>query len=159
MLMGVRNFLRGSLQVELRGAAVERFLNLCSIHGVAFWDMRCLDVDHFTTWVSVGGYMSLRPYARKTGCKVQVIRKRGLPFLSKFLAKRWILFLGFLLSIVTVYYLSAFVWTIEVQGCEQTTETEILELVKRAGLQTGTKRSNCDLLKMQNICSFHVQHL
>ena len=47
MLMGVRNFLRGSLQVDLRGAAVERFLNLCSIHGVAFWDMRCLDVDHF----------------------------------------------------------------------------------------------------------------
>lgn len=44
MLMGVRNFLRGSLQVDLRGAAVERFLNLCSIHGVAFWDMRCLGV-------------------------------------------------------------------------------------------------------------------
>ena len=159
MLMGVRNFLRGSLQVELRGAAVERFLNLCSIHGVAFWDMRCLDVDHFTAWVSVGGYMSLRPYARKTGCKVQVIRKRGLPFLSKFLAKRWILFLGFLLSIVTVYYLSAFVWTIEVQGCEQTTETEILELVKRAGLQTGTKRSNCDLLKMQNIVMSNTEKL
>ena len=151
MLMGVRNFLRGSLQVDLRGAAVERFLNLCSIHGVAFWDMRCLDVDHFTAWVSVGGYLSLRPYARKTGCKVHVIQKRGLPFASRFLVKRWVLFLCFILSIVAVYYLSAFVWTIEVQGCEQTTETEILGLVKKAGLRTGTKRSDCDLVKMRNI--------
>ena len=51
MLMQIHNFLRGSLQVDIRGAAIERFLNLCAIHGVAFWDIQTLDADHFTAWV------------------------------------------------------------------------------------------------------------
>lgn len=151
MLMGVRNYLRGSLQVDLKGAAVERFLNLCAIHDVAFWDVRCLDADHFTAWVSVGGFLRLRPYARKTGCRVHVLKRRGLPFSAKRAVRRWILWSSVLLCISAVYFLSGFVWTIEVQGCDQTTETEILDLVAQAGLKTGTRRSKCDLREMRNI--------
>ena len=76
--MQIHNFFRGSLQVDIRGAAIERFLNLCAIHGVAFWDIQVLDADHFAAWVSAGGYFALRPYARKTGCRVRVSRKKGL---------------------------------------------------------------------------------
>ena len=159
MLMGVRNYLRGSLQVDLRGAAVERFLNLCAIHGVAFWDMRCLDADHFTAWVSVGGYLHLRPYARKTGCRVRVVRRQGLPFTAKQVVRRWVLYVCLVLCVGMVYYLSAFVWTIEVQGCKQTTETEILELVAQAGLKTGTRRSKCNLREMRNIVMSNTDKL
>ena len=150
MMMRVRNFLRGSLQIDIRGAAVERFLNLCAIHGVAFWDMRSLDIDHFTAWVSVGGYAALRPYARKTGCRVRVCRKTGAPFLAKNFARRWALWLGGLLCIAAIYYLSGFVWTIQVQGCDQTTEEEILHLMEQVGLKTGIRRSDCDLREMRN---------
>lgn len=159
MLMGVRNYLRGSLQVDLRGAAVERFLNLCAIHGVAFWNMRCLDADHFTAWVSVGGYLRLRPYARKTGCRVRVVRRRGLPFAAKKAVRRWVLCICLLLCVGMVYFLSGFVWTIEVQGCKQTTETEILELVKKAGLKTGTRRADCNLKEMRNIVMSNTDKL
>ena len=159
MLMGVRNYLRGSLQVDLKGAAVERFLNLCAIHDVAFWDVRCLDADHFTAWVSVGGYLNLRPYARKTGCRVHVIKRRGLPFSAKRAVRRWVLWSGVLLCICAVYTLSAFVWTIEVRGCNQTTEEEILELVAQAGLQTGTRRSECNLREMRNIVMANTDKL
>ena len=53
MLMKIRNFLRGSIQVDIYGAAIERFLNLCSIHHVAFWNVEALDADHFSAWISV----------------------------------------------------------------------------------------------------------
>lgn len=151
MMMRIRNFLRGSLQIDIRGAAVERFLNLCAIHGVAFWDMRSLDIDHFTAWVSVGGYAALRPYARKTGCRVRVCRKTGAPFLAKRVTRRWALWAGAILCIAVIYYLSGFVWTIQVQGCVQTTEEEILLLMEQVGLKTGTRRSDCDLREMRNI--------
>jgi similar to stage IV sporulation protein len=151
MLMKVRNYLRGSLQVELRGTAIERFLNLCAIHGVAFWDVRCLDVDHFTAWVAVDGYVRLRPYARKTGCRVRVILRRGLPFAARKASKRWALWLAIPLCVCAVAIMSCFVWTIEVKGCQQTTEAEILQLVAQAGLKTGTRRANCNLIEMKNI--------
>lgn len=150
MLMKVRNFLRGSLMIDIKGASIERFLNLCAIHNVAFWDVHALDIDHFTAWVSVGGYASLRPYARKTGCRVHVCKKTGAPFLARNVTRRWALWLGVLLCMLTVYHLSGFVWTIEVRGCEQTTPQEILRLMERAGLKTGTYKPDCDLREIRN---------
>ena len=53
MLKKFYNHLRGSLQIDIYGAAIERFLNICAIHGISFWDVRCVDAAHFTAWVSV----------------------------------------------------------------------------------------------------------
>ncbi len=150
MLMQLRNWLRGSLQVEIRGAAVERFLNLCAVHGVAFWKMETLDVDHFTAWVSVGGYTALHPYARKTSCRVRVLQKQGAPFAAKKMTHRWALWAGLLACVLTVAWLSGFVWTIRVEGCVETTQEEILSLMAQAGLKTGVRRRELDGRDMRN---------
>ena len=150
MLMKLRNWLRGSLQVDIRGAAVERFLNLCALHGVAFWKMETLDVDHFTAWVSVGGYTALHPYARKTGCRVRVVAKRGAPFAARKATRRWALWAGLLACALTVAWLSGFVWTIRVEGCETTTPEEVLALMKQVGLETGVRRQELDGRDMRN---------
>ena len=150
MLMQLRNWLRGSLQVDIRGAAVERFLNLCALHGVAFWKMETLDVDHFTAWVSAGGYAALHPYARKTGCRVRVVTKRGTPFSLKKATRRRALLAGMLVCAATVVWLSGFVWTIRVEGCQQTTQEEILSLMKQVGLETGVRRRKLDIREMRN---------
>ena len=150
MLMQIRNWLRGSLQVDIRGAAVERFLNLCAVHGVAFWKMETLDVDHFTAWISAGGYARLHPYARKTGCRVRVAQKRGVPFSARKLTRRKALVLGLLLCALTVGWLSGFVWTVRVEGCVETTQEEILQLMKQVGLHTGARRRDLDNRTMRN---------
>ncbi|MBR5537366.1 MAG: sporulation protein YqfD [Clostridia bacterium] len=150
MLMQVRNWLRGSLQVDIRGAAVERFLNLCAIHGVAFWKMETLDIDHFTAWVSLDGYAALHPYARRTGCRVRVTAKRGVPFAAAGMTRRKGLWLGLLACAALTLWLSGFVWTIRVEGCETTTPEEILTMMEQVGLRTGVRRRKLDNRTMQN---------
>ena len=150
MLMQVRNWLRGSLQVDIRGASVERFLNLCAIHGVAFWKMETLDVDHFTAWVSLEGYAALHPYARRTGCRVRVMEKRGAPFAAGRMTRRRTLWAGLLACAVLILWLSGFVWTIRVEGCQNTTPEEILVMMEQVGLKTGARRRNLDNRTMQN---------
>ena len=159
MLMQIHNFLRGSLQVDIQGAAIERFLNLCAIHGVAFWDIQTLDADHFTAWVSAGGYFALRPYARKTGCRVRVSRKKGLPFAVRSMTRRWALWLSVLLCAAVVFCLSGFVWTIEVQGCRQITQREMLQLLQQAGLRTGTRRSTLNIRELRNAVMLQTDKL
>jgi similar to stage IV sporulation protein len=150
MLMQVQNWLRGSLQVDIRGAAVERFLNLCAIHGVSFWKMETLDVDHFTAWISAGGYAALHPYARKTGCRVRVVRKRGAPFAAARMTRRKALWCGLLTCAVLIAWLSGFVWTIRVEGCRETTPEEILAMMEPMGLKTGVRRRKLDSRTMRN---------
>lgn len=150
MLMQVRNWLRGSLRVDIRGASVERFLNLCAIHGVAFWKMETLDVDHFTAWVSLEGYAALHPYARRTGCRVRVTAKRGAPFAAGRMTRRTGLWAGLLVCAALTVWLSGFVWTIRVEGCRETTPEEILEMMEQAGLRTGVRRRKLDNRSMRN---------
>lgn len=148
--MRIRNYLRGSLQLDIYGAAIERFLNLCSLHNVAFWDVEALDADHFTAWISADGYSALRPYARKTACRIRVRRKRGLPFAAMRATRRRALWLSLILCTVTAYLLSAFVWTIRVEGCNTLSEEEVLQWMAQAGLQTGTRRKKIHMRELRN---------
>ena len=36
MLLGLINYVRGNVRVEIQGAAIERFLNLCAQNQIAF---------------------------------------------------------------------------------------------------------------------------
>lgn len=150
MLKKLYNHLRGSLQIDIYGAAIERFLNICAIHEVSFWDVRCVDAVHFTAWVSVSGYFALRPYARNTGCSVRLRRKRGAPFTAKKIVRRWALCAGMLFCAAIVWYLSGFVWTIEVRGCSFLSQRTVLELVAEEGLKTGARRSEFQLIELKN---------
>ena len=150
MLKKVYNHLRGSVQVDVYGAAIERFLNICAIHGVSFWDVRCVDAAHFTAWVSADGYFALHPYARNTGCSVRVHQKRGVPFAAKTVTRRWALCLGLLVCAATVWFLSGFVWTIEVRGCENLSQRDVLELLDSEGLKTGARRRDVHLRELRN---------
>jgi len=159
MLKKFYNHLRGSLQIDIYGAAIERFLNICAIHGISFWDVRCVDAAHFTAWVSVGGYFALRPYARNTGCRVRKRRKRGAPFAAKKLVRRWVLCIGVLICAATVWWLSLFVWTIEVRGCEKLSQQEVLNLLAEEGLKTGAKRSAFHMREFQNTVMLRTDKL
>ena len=150
MLKKLYNYLRGSLQIDIYGAAIERFLNICAIHGVSFWDVRCVDAAHFTAWVTAGGYFALRPYAKNTGCTVRLRRKRGTPFTARKISRRWVLWLGLIACGVAIWYLSGFVWTIEVQGCETISQREVLELLEAEGVKTGAKRSEFQIRELKN---------
>ncbi len=150
MLKHTYNHLRGSVQIDLQGAAIERFLNLCAIHDICFWDVKSLDAAHFTAWVSAGGYFALRPYARNTGCRIRVLHKRGAPFLWKSMTRRMALWLGLIMCAGAIWFLSGTIWTIEVRGCVQTTPREILELMEQVGIRTGARRSQFQMRQLRN---------
>ena len=55
MLLGLINYVRGWVRVEIRGAAIERFLNLCAQNDIAFWDVRRLAPDVVQATVRIQG--------------------------------------------------------------------------------------------------------
>jgi len=159
MLKRFQNMARGCLMIDLRGASVERFLNLCTIHGVSLWGIQTLDVDHYTAWVNVAGYAALRPYARKTGCKLKVLKKRGIPFAAKKVTRRKMLWSGLLAAAALVWILSGFVWTIRVEGCDQLSEQEVLTLLEQAGLHTGVRKQTLHIKDLKNTVMLNTDKL
>jgi len=150
VLLKFINYMRGNLRVEIRGAAVERFLNLCVTNGVIFWDVERTAPDVLYATIRLEGLFRLRPYARKCMCRVRVMEKRGIPFQTRRYRHRYALLGGAALCLGLIWLLSGFVWTIQLEGCRQMPESELLQLLAQSGLRTGVRSAAVDAVDIKN---------
>ncbi len=149
LIQGV-NFLRGSVRIEVRGAGVERFFNICAANGIDFWGVRRTAGDCLEASVRIGGFFALRPFARRCMCRIHVVEKRGAPFYGRRLRRRRALLTGAVLCAVFLYVLSGFVWTIGIEGCESVTQAEVMMLLEQNGLRVGARTAGIDTAKLRN---------
>ena len=150
MLMRCINFLRGSVRIAVRGAGVERFLNICAANGIAFWGVKRVTDDCIEANVRINGFFALRPYAKKCMCRIHVAGKTGAPFYGQRFRRRHALFIGTVLCAVLLWVLSGFVWTIGMEGCERMTEAELLTLLGQNGLRVGVRTAAVDVQELRN---------
>ena len=150
MSRSVSDRLRGSLKIRIEGPGAEAFLGKCVRRGVVLHDIRRVSDGGYTAWAAAGDYRYLLRAGRISGCTVRIVEKRGVPFSVRRLARRWALWAGAIICALFVVFLSGRIWTIRVEGCRDATQTEILELMRQAGLKTGAKRSSISRSSVKN---------
>lgn len=138
------NALRGTVQIQITGGWPERFFSSCAQAGIALWDCRHISPDCFTAWVSVVDFFRLRTHAKRTMTRLRILKKSGLPFAAQKLMRRKALWISGLACLLGIWYLSGFVWTISVTGCQQVSQREVLELLEKNGLRFGTRARSVD---------------
>ncbi|MBR5389750.1 MAG: sporulation protein YqfD [Clostridia bacterium] len=145
MTRSVSEMLRGAIQIRVHGSGAEAFLEACARKGVVFQDILRASDASYTAWAAAGHFRRILQIGRQSGCHVRVIEKRGIPFFARQFLRRGALWVGAILCAVFVVFLSGRVWTIRVEGCSATTQAEILNLLRQAGVKTGAKRSEISL--------------
>lgn len=142
-ILKLRYFITGFLILSLEGMATEKFINLAIHQGIPLWDIR-RSAGRAVLKTDVDSFFDLRHLAKKTGCRLHIIRKVGLPFLWNRLLRRRGLALGLCFFIVTLYTLSSFVLFISVEGNQRLEAAYIRQLAAQAGARPGVKRSRLD---------------
>ena len=129
-------FLLGYVSFSASGGFSERFVNLCTHNRIPLWNMKKVgNVLYGET--TVEGYKAIRRPAYRSGVKLKLESKRGLPFfLNKNSARKGIV-IGFLLSMLIVFLLSTTVWSISVEGNKSLTEEKVLEVFSQLGVKRG----------------------
>lgn len=135
---------RGYLLVWIQGYSPERFLNLCSNHHILIWNISKTE-DGYQFYITLRDYLTLRPIVRKTKTMPYVRKRFGFPFLIHRYKKRKIFFIGLLIAAAIVYYMSLFIWDIEVSGQYSHTEQAIIKYLDTTGICCGVKKGalNC----------------
>lgn len=120
-------YIKGYVRIRIWGMAPERFMNLCSNRDLLLWDI-VKDGDVYTMCISLKAFYELRPIARKTGTRVVILQRVGLPFFMPVIWARKIFCLGLLLSVAFWILSSYFVWDIECNGNYQITDDIMMEI-------------------------------
>lgn len=140
MLIRLFKYLKGYVKIRVEGYSPERFLNICNANGILLWGVE-KDDKYYVMYMAAKDFKCIRPFVRKTGTKIILLEKHGLPFFLFRFRKRKMFFLGMLLSIIAVYGLSLFVWNIHIEGNVGQTKEELLEYLESMGVEHGVQKN------------------
>lgn len=141
-------YIRGYVSIKVWGYSTERFLNLCGNHDILVWDIENHG-DYYTMKVSIEGFFALKSLLRKTGTRVSVLHRYGLPFFVPKIKKRKIFVAGLIVCLIFWMLTTRFIWDIEIDGNYSLTEDVLLDYLKGQGVHTTMKKSNLQIEELE----------
>jgi similar to stage IV sporulation protein len=126
--------LRGTVTLAVKGESVEAFINLLTDHHIPVWNVRPMGTRHAEMNLLLPHVFLLRPLLRRTGCKMHVLKRQGLPFTVIRLAKRKFFMAGLALFWIGLLLMSSLIWDIEVKGNDKLSTDSILKAARQEGL-------------------------
>ncbi len=143
MIFKILQYIRGYLLIRVTGYSAERFLNACRHRGIRLWNLRPCG-NAYEMNISIRGFGKIKPIVRKTGVRVVIKERAGLPFFLYRYRKRKLFFAGAGLFFVLIYTLSRFIWSIDIRGNFTRTDETLLEFLEEMEVVNGMRISEVD---------------
>lgn len=138
------NYLRGYVIIIIEGRFIEKFINICTRRQILLWDIKVQQEQLVTLKMSVRGFKLIRPIVKKTGCRVRLLKKIGIPFVFNRYRRRKAFLAGALLFTASIFFLTSFVWNIEITGNKRLQTVRLEEALARNGIKTGVLKYRID---------------
>lgn len=141
-------YLKGYVCIKVWGYSPERFMNLCSNHDIFLWNI-VNHGDYYTMCISISGFRMLKSIVKKTGTRVAIQKRCGLPFFVPKMKKRKIFLFGLLGSIVFWIWMSTFIWAVDINGNHTITDDIFFDFLETNNIYVGMKRKNVDIEELE----------
>ena len=129
MLTEAIRYIKGYLRIRVSGFSPERFLNACCHRGIYLWGLHPVK-GAYEMFITVSGFRRLKPVIKKTGTTVRITGRYGLPFFLHRYRRRKIFFVGACMSVCLIYFLSLFIWNIDIRGHYTRTDETLLRFLE-----------------------------
>lgn len=148
MLLSLMKYAKGYVYVRLTGYAPERFLNLCGNRNILIWNLLPCE-DGYEFCISAAGFLQLKPILKKTRTRIRILRRIGAPFLTFRYRKRKLFGVGILFFFGLLYYLSGFIWNVEINGNSYLSNEVILDFLAEEACTFGTRKTAVDCERLE----------
>lgn len=138
------NYIKGYVIIRIKGLTLERLLNLALSKDIYLWNVSRINSTTIEATVSLKGFTALDEIINKSGCRVDVLKRIGLPYILDRIKYRKAFVFGLIMFISFMVLLSNMVWDIQIIGTEQIPVDEIIQLLKENNIKTGTFKKKID---------------
>ncbi len=135
-MLWILRFICGYLIIEIKGEYFERILNLSAANRISIWNLRC-ERNRITGCISIKGFKKLRIIRRKTGVKIKILKRSGIPFIAERYKNRLGFAMGTVIFFAVLKLMSSFIWTINVEGNINTSSKDIIRACREIGIHEG----------------------
>ena len=147
MILNLYYGICGFCECEVSGNLPERFINACTKNNIFIWNVK-KNAEGVRFSVSGNDGPRLSAIAQSCGCRVGILRYRGLKYFVLGFRKRYALMLGFLIFAALVFFAGSLVWRIDISGCKQTKRSDIVKILNENGIKKRCFKKNIDTKRL-----------
>lgn len=141
-------FLFGYVSFTARGGFAERFINLCRHNKIILWELRSSN-GVISACTDCTSYKKIRSVARKSGMRVRMKKKHGLPFFLNRHSRRAGVLVGICFCVAVLCILSTRIWSIDVTGNIRVPSENIIEVFEELGVKKGVSGKRIDIRSVE----------
>ena len=165
-MIWIWRYLFGYLTIQIKGEFCEQFINLATANGITIWNLYWQNGAIIAN-VSIKNFLNIYKIRQKKKCKIKILNKHGLIFKTGKYNKRFGALLGGVLFFALLYFLTNFVWIININGNKTISKDEIIKASNKIGIYEGVSKSkinskyDAQRLQLNNKkiawCSFNLE--
>ena len=140
----------GMVKIKVEGFFIERFLNLCKNENIIFKSLEKKDSSFITFEIMKSDFRKLKVIARKTGCKVKIEKKTGIPFIINRYKKRKVFAVAVSVIAFFIIGLSNFIWEVEIDGLQNIGEEDFMNYIEEKGIKVGCFKPYINIEQIEN---------
>lgn len=148
-MFNFHKYKNGVITIEIQSLIPEKFVNLMWKNGVQIKNIKKKSITTMTMEISLKDYEKIEEIAHRTKTKVVILDRKGLAFFLIKLKRRWAFVVGIILFIGIIYYLSTFIWAIEIVSDQNLPPYEIRQQLNSYGIKPGVNRSNINVYDIE----------
>ena len=140
----------GNIIVEISEKSPERILNLLWNSGIKSKNIVKIDITTIRLEIEYNDYNEVVGTVKRCGGKIKIISKNGWVFLISRLKRQISLVLGLLIFIIGIFYLSTYIWAIDIQTGNNLSPYQVRKELKKIGIEPGIKKSKIDVYDIED---------
>ena len=106
----ILSYIIGYVKVKVEGYYIERFINICTNNKIVIWNLKRDKNVNLYLNVRTKDFKYMVDAAKKTKCKIKILKKKGLPFVMHRYKKRKLFAALLIMLIVLIAISSNFIW-------------------------------------------------
>ena len=144
------SYKRGKILIEAKSQMPEKFLNLLWKNGVLIYKVNKIDINTIELIINLKYYSVVEAVAKKTLTKVKIKKRWGVSFIILKTKKRRTLVIGALLFFGVLYFLSSYIWGIDIKTDDKLTPYEIRTRLYSYGIKEGINKNDFNVYNIEN---------
>ena len=139
----------GKILVEIKILNTERILNLFWTKNIRVYKVRKKDFATLILEIDYLNYSEVKECVESLGGRINIIKSEGFVFFLGNIKKKLSLVVGGLMFLCIIYYLSTYIWAVEVDVQQNIPPFEIRKQLNSIGIKPGIAKSSIDVKEIE----------
>lgn len=149
--MKIRDSIKnGTITIEIQGMHPESVVNAMWAQGIDIKNLKRINITTLDLDINIRCLSNVKEIGKIKKCKVKVLRANGILRILSKVKNSGLLISGIAIFIFLIYYLSLYIWNINIDETKVLSPYEIRQQLLTYGIKPGIKKSSVNIYDLED---------